>query len=111
TPQWYVEGFLAAGVITELDGKLKASGKTTFAGRLTKAVLEHAPFLGRPTRQTPVLWLTEERAPTFLQALKRADLETRTDLHLLHWHDVRAVPWPRIMQAATAHALTVGAGM
>src|SRR6185436_2783911 len=36
---WIVPGFVAGGVVLELDGKLKSSGKTTFAAELARAVV------------------------------------------------------------------------
>lgn len=99
-PVWCVYGFLALGVVTELCGKLKASGKTTLAAWAVRALLDGLPFLGHPTRKTAVVWLTEERATTFLETLKRAHLETREDLHVLHWHDVKGIPFHVVMRAA-----------
>ncbi len=108
---WYVPGFLAAGAVTELDGKLKASGKTTFVGRKVRAIVTGAPFLGLPTKRTAVLWLTEERPVTFAETLKRAGLEDREDVHVLHWHDVKGRPWHEVMHGAITYAKSVGAGV
>lgn len=110
-PPWFVPGFVAPGVVAEVVGKLKASGKTTFVGWMVRALLDGADFLGRPTRKTAVVWLTEERPTSFLETLKRAGLTTRTDLHILHWHDAKHLTWPVVMRAATTHALSVGAGV
>lgn len=101
-PTWVVYGLVAIGVLTELVGKLKASGKTTFAAHLVRALLDGLAFLGQPTRKTAVVWLTEERPQSFLETLKRAHLDTRTDLHILHWHDVKGVPFPAVIAAAVA---------
>ncbi len=106
---WIVPGFLAPGVVTELDGKLKASGKTTFVGALTRAVVTGGQFLGFPVSTSPVVWLTEERPQTFSETLKRAQLEDRQDVHVLHWHEVKALPWPTVMEGAIQKAQTVGA--
>jgi Bifunctional DNA primase/polymerase, N-terminal/AAA domain len=108
-PVWCVYGLLALGVITELAGKLKASGKTTFAAHLVRALLDGLPFLGHPTRKTAVVWLTEERPATFLETLRRARLETRIDLHVLAWHDVKGMPFPDVMGAAVTWCKHVGA--
>jgi ABC-type hemin transport system ATPase subunit len=59
--------YLAVGVITEIVGKAKVAGKSTFLAHLVGAVLHGRPFLGHPTRQSRVVWLTEER-PTFAEA-------------------------------------------
>src|SRR6185436_16307180 len=111
TPEWFVHGFAAPGVVTEVVGKLKASGKTTFVSWMVLALLLAGEFLGRVTRRTPVVWLTEERPQSFLETLKRAGLTDRTDLHILHWHDVKAMSWPDVMRGAIAHAHSIGAGV
>jgi hypothetical protein len=108
-PVWCIYGLLALGVITELAGKLKASGKTTFVAQAVRALLDGLLFLGHPTRKTAVVWLTEERPATFLETLKRAHLEAREDLHILHWHDVKGLPFPIVMKAAIARCQRVGA--
>lgn len=110
-PLWVVPGFSAPGVVTEIVGKLKASGKTTFVARMVESILTSKDFIGRCTRRTSVLWLTEERATTFLETLKRADLTEHADLHVLHWHDVKHLTWSAVMRAATTHAKKVGAGV
>lgn len=108
-PAWCAYGLLARGVITELAGKLKASGKTTFVGQLVRSLLDGNPFLGHETQQTAVVWLTEERPTTFLETLKRAHLETRTDLHILHWHDVKGLSFPVVIADAIAKCQAAGA--
>src|SRR5215204_925743 len=37
-PDWLVRGYLALGAITELDGKIKSSGKTTLVTHLVASV-------------------------------------------------------------------------
>ena len=110
-PEWIVPGYVAPGVVCELDGKLKASGKSTFVSHLVKAVVTGEPFLDLPTRRARVLWLTEERPTTFLETLKRAGLSESTDLFLLQWHDVKAAPWPKVIAEAVRFAETVDAGL
>jgi hypothetical protein len=100
---WFVPGFVAPGVVVEIVGKLKASGKTTFVSWLVKALLVGAVFLSRSTRRTAVVWLTEERPQSFLETLKRSGLTDSTDLHILHWHDTKALPWPVVMRGAAAY--------
>ena len=108
-PEWIVYGLVGPGIVTEIDGKLKASGKTTFLATMVAAVVTNRPFLNHPTTASPVLWMTEERPQTFLETLRRAHLEARTDVQVLHWHDVKHLPWPAIMAAATDYALSIGA--
>jgi hypothetical protein len=47
-PQWAVKPWLPLGGITELDGKVKSSGKTTFTLAMCRQILDGAPFLGIP---------------------------------------------------------------
>jgi hypothetical protein len=108
---WYVPGFVAPKTVTEFDGKLKQSGKTTLIGHMVRAIVTGSPFLGRPTRQTAVVWLTEERPASFRETLKRANLLDRTDVHVLHWHEVRGIPWPAVCASSVAKADNVGAGV
>jgi hypothetical protein len=106
---WIIPGFVARGVILELDGKLKASGKTTFAAELVRAVVDGRSFLNRTAKPSPVVWLTEERPQTFLETLRRAHLTEQTDVHVLHWHAVKHLPWPVVMARAADFALSMGA--
>ena len=104
-PEWVVEGMLVAGAITELDGKAKLAGKTTFAGSLVRAVLEDESFLGRETRPGPVVWLTEEHDATFRQTLKRCRLEQHDDLVVLRYADTIGTDWADVVQQARAEAV------
>ena len=111
TVDWIVPGFVAPGVVTELDGKLKASGKTTFVGALTRAALTGEQFLGYSIKLSKALWLTEERAATFAETLKRARLDDRTDLEVLHWHEANNRSWPVVMAGAIDRAKQIGASI
>lgn len=75
------------------------------------SVLEGADFLGEPTSQTAVVYLTEEREATFLQALGRANLLGRTDLHVLQWRNTLGESWESIMESAIAKCEEVGASL
>jgi AAA domain len=108
---WIVPGFVAPGVVTELDGKLKASGKTTFIGALTRAALTGGQFLNYTVKPSKAIWLTEERAATFVETLKRARLDDRTDLEVLHWHEAKDQPWPAVMAGAIDRAKQIGASI
>ena len=108
---WIVPGFVAAGVVTEIDGKLKASGKTTWLARLLRAVLTGVLFMGLQVKRSKAVWLTEERPQTFAETLKRAQLDDRTDLEILHWHQVKGLPWPDVMAGAIARAKQIDASI
>jgi hypothetical protein len=105
---WLAEPWVAAGAITELDGKLKASGKTTWTLAMCRAIVDGLPFMGRPTTRTGVVYLTEQPARSFREGLRRAGLLDRADFHVLHAHDVRAVAWPGLVAAAIAKAKETG---
>jgi hypothetical protein len=109
--EWIVPGFAGPGIVTELAGKLKASGKTTFIGAMVWAIVTGAWFLGLRTTKTAVLWLTEERPQTFLETLRRARLDARTDVHVLHWHAAKHLPWSVVMNQAASYAKTIGAAV
>lgn len=108
---WVARPWVAVGAITELDGKIKAAGKTTFLLHMCGAVLKGVPFLGEPTAKTHVVYLTEQNGPSFREALARAGLLERDDLHILHWHETVGVPWPEVVAAAVEECHRVGAKM
>ena len=72
-----LHGFIALGAITEIDGKIKSSGKTTLVTHLVAAILDGRPFLGQPTMRTNIVYLTEQTAATYREALGRAGLLAR----------------------------------
>lgn len=109
--QWYAEGLLGAGLLTELDGKAKQAGKTTFLLALCRAILHGEPFLGKDIHYTPIVYLTEQSGPSFKRNLRRAGLLDRPDLYLLLWSTTAGVKWPEIVEATRAYARSVGAGV
>src|SRR5262249_9577073 len=78
-PAWIARPYVARGTITEISGKLKASGKTTWLLALCRKVLDGAPFMGFPTELTGVIYLTEQTGTSFRAGLVRADLTDRDD--------------------------------
>jgi hypothetical protein len=101
-------GLWAKGAITELGAKVKA-GKTTLVAAMVRAVLEGVTFLGQPTMRTPVVYLTEQPAVSFRQAMERADLLGRNDFIVLPHTETRGLKWPEIAAAATQECKRVGA--
>ena len=108
---WIARPYLAKGAITEIDGKIKAAGKTTFVSHKVAAIVEGNPFMGEPTTKAKVVWLTEQSPPTFRKVLERADLTDRDDVVVVHWHDAMGMEWADVARAATAKALEIGAGL
>ncbi len=108
-PDWTVEGLAVAGGITELDGKAKLAGKSTCLGFMAAAILDRKPFLGRTTKQGPIVWLTEENDPAFRQMLERCGLTDRDDLYVLRYVDTIGTDWPAVMQMTRDKAREVSA--
>lgn len=109
TALWIVEGLIAGGALTELAGKVKASGKTTFALALCRAVLDGQPFAGMPTSKTSVVYLTEQSGPTWDEALVRARLWGAEGFHFLRWPRVSSIAWPVLVPEVRRYAARVGA--
>ena len=99
--EWIVRPWVAKGTITEIHGKIKTAGKTTFVTHMVAAVLDGDPFMDQPTGKTPVVYLTEQPRPSFREALARARLLERNELSILFWHDVIPQPWPVVARAAS----------
>jgi hypothetical protein len=105
---WTIQGIAAARAITEIVASIK-TGKSTFIGHAVSCVLRGSPFLGLPTRQGSVIWLTEERPTTFRRLLERTNLLSEDDLWILALQDARGTAWTDMVVAATALAIRTGA--
>ena len=97
---WVARPWVAAGALTELDGKIKLSGKTTFALHMARAVVGGIPFMGQPTRKTAVVFLTEQNPTSYRQAMKRAGLLGREDFVVLYFKDIGGFQWSSVAHAA-----------
>jgi hypothetical protein len=98
--EWIAYPYIAAGAVTELVGKAKLSGKTTFVTHLVSAVLGGQSFLGHPTMETGVVYLTEQSAKTFRIAMSRASLGASARLAVLTHKEARGRSWPEVVLAA-----------
>ena len=103
-----VEPYVVAGAITEISGKIKHAGKTTFTMAMARAVVDGTPFLGYPTTKTPVVYLTEQPDASFRQAIARAGLDYRRDFLLLSYKDAFAEDWETIIEAAHKKCMEIG---
>ncbi|MCC6619207.1 MAG: AAA family ATPase [Chloroflexi bacterium] len=111
-PDWLIRGYVALGAITELDGKIKSSGKTTLALEAVRSILDGQPFLGQPTMTTKVVYLTEQTPGPFREALGRAGLLGRGDeLRVVFRGDVAARPWSELIRDVVDDALRDGYGL
>lgn len=107
---WNVWGYIAAGVITEIGGKVKI-GKTEFIMRMVRAIADEFEFLHKPTRKTATVYLTEQPAVSLCQAMKRADLLGRADFFVLSHGEVRGLQWPAIAAVAVEKCKCENAGL
>lgn len=107
---WCAKPYIAKGAITELGAKVKM-GKTTWILHLVRAALAGTPFMGEPTSQTPVVYLTEQPLVSFREAMHRADLLGRSDFLVLLHSEVRGLTWPEIASAAVTKCKESGALM
>lgn len=85
---WIAEPWLASEAITELDGKAKSAGKTTFALAMCRAILSGSEFLDKSTRQGAIVYLTEESTPSFRAALERSGIGADSHFHILQWNSI-----------------------
>ena len=106
---WIVQPWVAAGALTQVVGKPKTAGKSTWVLRLVRAVLEANSFMDQPTSWSPVVLLSEEGDATLRPALERADLLNRSDLIVLQWRDTLGVPWEDVIAAAVGKCEQLGA--
>lgn len=112
SPDWLLRGYLALGAITEVDGKIKSSGKTTLVTHLVAAILDGQPFLGQPTMRTNVVYLTEQTPGPFREALARAGVLFRgAELRLVFRADVASMAWPDLVAQVAADAKRDGYGL
>jgi len=105
-PEWLLDGYLAPGSITLEAGRPKVGKSTTTFGMLD-ALGRGVPFLGRATRQTASLLLSEERHGTLADKAERLDLP---GVHLLMRAEVGDRSWPEVVAEATdyCHANEIG---
>jgi RecA-family ATPase len=102
--------YLARGAVTELDATIKR-GKTTLLRDQVRCITTGQAWLNCTTKQTRVVWLTEERRATFLPGLRRSGLADSMDVIVLSYWDVSGRPWPAIVDLAVAEAAARDAGV
>jgi hypothetical protein len=107
--EWIARPWVAKGAATEIDGKIKSAGKTTFVSHLIKAVVDGKLFMGDRTKRTRVVYLTEQPPASFRKVLERAGLTDCEDVLILPWHETMGSPWPVVARAAADKAQEFGA--
>jgi hypothetical protein len=101
--------YIAKGAIVEFDGYVKR-GKSSFLLYLIGCIIHGLRCLDQATIQTGVVWLTEERLPTFKAGLSRSGLLEARDLFVVsRWAIKRSVTWPEIVEAAVRLCKAEGA--
>jgi len=104
-PDWLAVGIVARESLTEIVGKAKLAGKTTFVLKMAKAMESGTSFMGKRTRPAKILYLTEERHSTFVQALNRAGLSESDSLYVVSYYEVsQTLSWPERITTATNYA-------
>jgi hypothetical protein len=107
SPDLLIGPFVTREAVTELGAKVKA-GKTTLTAAMVAAKLNGTPFLGFTVERSPVVYMTEERGPSFLDALNRFGIRNHPDLHILLRHEAQG-PWAELAEEARSKCQTVGA--
>lgn len=97
---WVWQDYIPQGAVTELDGKVKSSGKTTFACHLTRAVLDGEPFLDRMTMKGPVVYLTEEGRSSWDPRAENLGIAGHPDLHVISKRENPRLTWAELVEAA-----------
>lgn len=101
---WVARPWVSAGTITEITGKIKNAGKTTFTAAMVRAVVTGSEFIGESTTQGKVVYLTEQPDTSFSVALRQAGLADSDDVLILSWKDTRRTNWPLVVALAAEKA-------
>jgi hypothetical protein len=100
TPDFIVKDLLKKGELTDLSGLAKFSGKTTLVMHMLRAVRTGDPFLGEPTKEAGVLYLTEQ-GNNFKEAIEAAGHGLDDDGFAVVQHrDVRGEEWASLIEKA-----------
>ncbi len=81
--EWVIPGILAQGALHMITSE-PGAGKSTFAAAMAHAISNGLPFMGRATKQRPVLLLDAENPlPAIRERFKR--LRIKTDQNFRVW--------------------------
>jgi DNA polymerase-1 len=106
---WAIKPWLVYGSITELDGKIKWSGKTTLALAMAKSLSAGEPFLDYQPEAVHVVYLTEQNRTSFRSALGRADLLNKPNFSAATYIDTMATDWAEVVNATYEEMQRCGA--
>ena len=107
--EWVCRDYIASCSTTQLSGAPKLAGKTTLALCLSDAVARGEAFIGRPTKQGIVVYLTEQTTNSFKVSARGTGVLSNPDVHVLLRSRVWAHDWATIIREATVYCLDVGA--
>jgi DNA polymerase-1 len=100
TPDFIIKDLLKKGELTDLSGLAKYSGKTTLVIHMLKAVRTGDLFLGEPTKEARMLYLTEQ-GNNFKEAIESAALDLDDEGFMVVQHrDVRGEEWEKLIEKA-----------
>jgi RecA-family ATPase len=108
-PDWIAKPWIVRSSITELVGKAKEAGKTTWLMSMISAVLNGSKFLGNKCQKSHVVYLTEELTPTFKEALKRANLTESERFHIATRDKTTGITWQSLIAQSVETCLAVKA--
>ncbi len=107
---WVTEPFAVRGGVTDLVGPAKHAGKTTLLAHMMRHVHSGTPFLGRPTEQTPIVFLTEQGS-NLSKPLRDAGLDRDNEhLYILPWRCTMGRTWGEVVETAQEKVRETGAG-
>ena len=84
------------------------------ASCVPEKVIEGEPFLGEPTEQAPVVYLSEQTRSSYGQALRRAGVADRDDdmfRSLSRWDLPQGATWKQAVEAAIEECERIGAAL
>src|SRR5687768_1368505 len=79
--KWIIEDWLPEGIVVEMTGEQKTSGKSTFQWVLAKHIITGESFLDKPVKQGPVLYMTEQPGASFYEQTYKTGLLEMPDFH------------------------------
>lgn len=106
---WVCEPWVVEGCLTELTGEAKEAGKSTWALAMCYSIIHGTEFMGKPTMQCPVVYLTEQPKASFKRQVRDAKLVGNKDFHVLRYANAWEISWPDLMQEAKAKMEETGA--
>jgi len=106
-PPWIWNGYITPGSLTLLAGKAKV-GKSTLVYGLLGALERGESFVGRTTRKTTAVILSEEPEDTIAEKARRFGGGSHK---IITRAKARRLTWPQLVEYAASHALDEGHGL